>query len=124
MSIISNITKNCTQTAVYWASPTPDGKGGMTYADPVEISCRWEDRVEVVAMAGEDRKGIEEVSKAVVYVLQDVAEQGMLYLGTLDDLDSDEEDAPETIDGAYRIKRFDKIPRLGSTTEFMRKAYI
>lgn len=122
MSIVDQITKACKQTAVYWGTPADDGRGGRTYASPVEISCRWEKRVAKVTPPG---GLIEEVeSHAQVIVLQDLDERGYLYLGELDDLDSADQDFPEVIDDAYEIKWFVKIPALGSTTQFHRKAYL
>ena len=123
MGMESFIARLCVQTAVYWGSPTSDGYGGKTFADPVEISCRWEDIVENINRVGA-RLGEEIVSMAQVYVTTDVEEQGYLFLGTLDDLDSDEEADPTKIVKAYMINRFDKIPVLRSTTEFLRKAYL
>jgi hypothetical protein len=71
-----------------------------------------------------DNKGDAITSRACVYVKEDLDEEGMLYLGTLDDLNSDTELDPKSVDGAYFIKRFEKSPVLGSTTEFLRKAYL
>jgi hypothetical protein len=120
MSIIDSVTSNCKQIAVYWGTPTNDGFGTHTYADPIEIYCRWED----VSIKMLDEEGIEFVSRAVVYVLQDVELNGLLYLGGLDDLDSDQEDDPMTITDIQIIKGFYKTPVLKSTTKFLRKAII
>jgi len=120
MGIESFIARLCSQTAVYWGTPVEDGYGGKTFADPVEIDCRWEDALEVVSSAD----GNEIIVKSAIYVTQDVDEEGYLYLGTLDDLDSGEEADPATVDGAYIIKRFDKVPALRRTNEFIRKAYL
>lgn len=120
MSFESFLTRCCTQTAVYWASPTEDGYGGKTYSDPVEISCRWEDGGEIIR----DNMGEEYIPVATVYVLQDVDENGRLFLGTLADLDSSDEESPENATGAYEIKKFVKTPALGSTTSFLRKVIL
>ena len=114
------IARLCVQTAVYWGSPVEDGTGGKTFADPVEISCRWEDTLEVIT----DAQGNDIVSKSAIYVTQDVDEQGYIYLGTLADLDSAEEADPTTVDDAHVIRRFDKIPTLRKTNEFLRKVYL
>jgi hypothetical protein len=111
--------RNLSQKAVYWGNPTPDGYGGFSYDDPVEIDCRWVNTNEVVV----DAKGDEIVCHATVQVKQDLDEQGLLYLGELDDLDSAEEDNPRTVLGAYSIKRFDKIPTIKGT-RFYRRAYL
>lgn len=120
------ITRNCTDTAVYWGSPVNDINNHKTFADAIEIPCRWEEMGQVVT----DSKGVEFTSRALVFVLQDLDEEGYLYKGTLDDLyDSAESSAgaiddPAAIEGAFIIKRFAKTPALGSTTEFLRKAYL
>ena len=123
MGIEDLIARFCVQTAVYWGTPVADGYGGKTFADPVEISCRWEDRVEKISTITTSKLGEEIISKAQVFTTQDVEELGWLFLGDLDDLDSDEEADPMTVDGAYEIKRFDKTPAMRSTTEFSRVAY-
>jgi hypothetical protein len=107
------------QTAVYWATPSADGYGGYTWDNPVEISCRWEDTIQVIT----DSNGEEIVSRAVVYLDQDVDENGVLFLGSLTDLDSTQEADPMTADSAYRIRRFDKVPNIKGT-DFLRKAYL
>jgi len=107
------------QTAVYWSSPTEDGYGGFTFSAPVEISCRWQTSTKVITAGNGDQI----VSRAVVYVNQDLDEQGMLYLGTLDDLDSSQEAEPRTVSGACVIRRFDKTPSV-EAGEYLRKAYL
>lgn len=113
------IEANCKQIAVYWGSPNETGDGGKTFADPIEIDCRWEDIKQVVL----DAKGNEITSRALIFVLQDVDEEGMLYLGILDDLDSAEAEDPMSIDTAYVIKRFQKTPSLDGSG-YLRKAYL
>lgn len=122
MGIIDNsIVRLCTQTAVYWGTPMNDGYGTFTFKDPVEINCRWEDKKEVYS--GSDNKEL--VSRAVITVLQDLDEEGYLYLGELDDFDSAADISnPKIILKAYEIKRFDKIPELGSTNKYLRKIYL
>jgi hypothetical protein len=119
MGIEQYIARMCTEVAVYWGAPQNDGEGGMTFDTPIEIACRYEAMDQVVS----DSKGNQLTSRAVVYVTQDVDEEGMLYFGSLDDLDSDEVQ-PRKVSGAYCIKRFEKHPALGSSTEFLRKAYL
>jgi len=114
------ITQNCPQICVYWGNPQNDGRGGFTFDAPVELACRWEGITQIVA----DKFGNEITSRALVFVLQDVDEEGMLYLGTLDDLDSVDKENPKQVEGAYIIKRFQKTPALGSTSVFLRKAYL
>ena len=117
MSFTNFVTRSCKQTIVYWGTPVKDGRGGSTFADPVELLARWEKIDEVIKAAD----GREVVSKARVWVLQDVDEQGYIYLGELDDLESNPDD-PREIDGANEILAFRKLPVFGSTTEFIRRA--
>jgi hypothetical protein len=125
MSLVSMISDKCVQTAVYWGAPVEDGYGGKTYATPVEILCRWEDVEQLLGtMVGGEISGSTLISSALVYVLEDLVEEGCLYLGTLDDLNSQQKIDPQLVAKAYIIKRFDKSPGLGSTTEFLRKAYL
>jgi hypothetical protein len=125
MGIENMIAGHCTSPAVYWGSPQEDGLGGKTFASAIEILCRWEEIRQVVT----DAKGNEITSRALVFVTQDLDEEGVLYLGTLDSLyDSAESsggaiDDPQSIDGAYIIKRFQKTPTLDGTN-YLRKAYL
>lgn len=125
MSIADFISGKLSQTCVYWGDPQEDGFGGKVYAEPVEIPCRWEDRLQILgAITGSQVLGFQEIDRSVVFVSQDLDEQGLLYLGTLDDLDSDQINDPKSIENAHMIKRFEKIPSLGSTTDFFRVAYL
>ena len=141
MSIQKFIEKVCVQTAVYWGDPTPDGYGGKTYSDPVEIPCRWDDTLEVI----KDERGEEIICKAKVLVTQDLEEGGMLYLGTLEDLGIvvggnvvigglgtgnivlaglSKMSHPEDVEDAYEITIIKKIPMIRSTSEYVRTVYL
>lgn len=123
MSIITKVLK---QTCVYWAL-TPEegtdvsyddyGQPIVTASDPVEISCRWEDKNEEFISAN----GTKMVSRAVVYVGQDVAVGGILMLGTKDNI-TDSVTIKNNA-GAYEIKAFSKLPNF-KATEFLRTAYL
>jgi len=118
MGITNLLTRQCTQTAVYWGAPVADGRGGFTYATPEDISCRWEQTGRIL----KSQQGEEYFNEAVVYVLQELEVEGALYLGSLDDLDS--APVPLDIETAYIIKSFEQLPSLGSTTDFVYKAYL
>jgi len=131
MGIETFLSQVCTQVCVYWASPTSNGRGGYTYDDPVELYCRWKDEQQIFA----SNDGEQLVSKAVVHVLEDVDTDGLLYLGSLDDLETLYDDSegdssgvwydPKLIEeGLCIIKKFTKVPALRSTTQFVRKAYL
>ena len=123
MSIQNFIARNLAQTCVYWPPTGNDGQGGKTFDFAIELACRWEDIKQVVT----DAKGAEITSRALVFLAVDVQEEGMLYLGTLDDLydiTDSELSSPASIEGTFVIKRFQKEPALNSTIEFLRKAYL
>ena len=120
MSIDKFIQKVCVQTAVYWGNPQNDGYGNFVFDEPVEISCRWEDKAQIVV----SNDGAETSSDAEVLITEDLDVDGYLYLGSLTDLDSDELDNPMTVEEARRIISYDKIPMIKSTTVFVRKVYL
>lgn len=126
MGIGSFISSKLNQSAVYWGNPHDNGYGGFNYDEPVEIKCRWEDMHQVVTATN----GEEVVSRAVVYVDIDLEENGVIYLGTMKDLiessgESSGEIIPTNIEtGACIIRRWEKVPALNSSTEFIRTAYL
>jgi len=121
MSIINRMQK---QSAVYWPLAGSDS-GSLDYDDfglpvvttPEEIDCRWEARSEEYL----DSNGTTRLSNAVVYVEKDVDVGGILMLGIEDDI-TDPVNIKEN-EGAYEIKRFDKLPTF-KATEFLRTVYI
>lgn len=115
--LIRFIDKVCVQTAVYWPVSEPDGFGGFVYEEPREIDCRWDEVSKLIR----DDKGQEIVVRAEVLVNEDLDEGGLLFLGTLSELDSSQ--SPEGID-AYPIIKMSKTPLFRSTTEFVRVAYV
>jgi len=121
MSITQFIKKVCVQDAIYWGSPVNNGYSGKTYATPVEIKCRWEEKMRVI----HDDKGQEFSSKAQILVTQNLDMEGYLYLGTLDSLESvvDETD-PKNVTGAYEIIAIDRIPLFKSSTDFVHIVYL
>ena len=51
-------------------------------------------------------------------------EEGYLYLGVLEGLTDAQKADPKLVPGAYMIMRFDKVPMIFKTDEFVRKAYL
>ena len=115
-------SRNLNQTCVYWGTPTASGYGAFTYATPVELDCRWLQVREVIT----DNNGDEIVSHSRVRVAQDVDEEGVLYLGALDDLTVAQKANPLKVDNAFKIRKFDKKPtmRKGSAQRVFRKAWL
>lgn len=114
---MSWITENLLQSIVYWANPVPDGYGGYTYDAPVEIFGRWEESQELFI----NKEGVEQRSKAKIFLAQDVDEEEYLYLGELIDIASGS--SPQDVEGAYEIRAFKKIPNL-DVTDYERKCWL
>lgn len=112
--IIKFIEKVCVQTATYWGAPTSDGYGGFTFASPVSIMVRWDEKIEVFT----DKQGKEYRSKAVVMTPDNIAEGGYLMLGISTST------APRTLANAFEIRRVDRTPLFKSTTEFVYTIYL
>jgi len=106
---MSILTRMLRQTAVYWAPSGSDAYGRTTFADPVELSCRWEDTAEEFI----DAQGERQVSKAKVYVGEDIEPGGYIMLGDLDDVDEDAN--PREVSDAWAIRSFAKTPNLKAT---------
>src|SRR5512135_3684277 len=97
--------RNLNHTAVYWSAPTNDGYGGFSYGQPVELECRWEEAAKLF----NNREGQEIIGAIAVQVTVDVEQNGMMKLGTLDDLESADYNDPVGA-GALPVVRFDKVP--------------
>jgi len=110
----------CVQTAVYWECEGTDAYGNVNYSDPVELSVRWDEQTELIR----DNWGKEVASKAQVQVLQDLKVDGWLYLGSLSELSSSEQDDPVSIANTYKVIRFDKNPLFNSISEYVRTVYL
>jgi hypothetical protein len=116
---MGSITRNHKQDAVYWGTPSPDGFGGATFASPIEITVRWEDS-NIQFMSPD---GNVELSKAVIFAGQDVVIGGWIFLGTLDEVGSANQDDPQLVDGASEIRAFNKTPNIKGT-DFEREIII
>lgn len=113
------IKRHLNQTLVYWANPVNDGEGGYTFDDPVEIRGRCEYRVEMVRT----ETGEEQVSRARIYLEEELDTGGYIYLGSLDDSGIDTDSHPNDVDGSMRIFSQDKVPRLRGNG-FLYKAFV
>ena len=92
--------------AVYWAPAGMDAYGVPTFESPLQILCRWEDRVERYIRPD----GTEHSSQCMVDPDRDLLIGGMLKLGTLELVDDVLE--PRNNAGAYEIMAWEKIPNI------------
>lgn len=114
MSVLTRLSDD----AVYFPPSTVGRDGQRSFGEPVAIKCDWLDSKEEFL----DKNGGKQVSKAVVFVDQDVELLGVLWHGTIAELTSESE--PFKNEGAYEIRKFDKVSRLRRLTEFVRVAYL
>lgn len=96
-------TNDYKQPVTYWAPGVPDGWGGTTYGAPMLFMCRWQE----VSERFIDSAGVEVVSRAKVWSKVDVETGGYLALG-----DHTSRADPTSVDGAFIIRMFRKIPDL------------
>jgi len=102
------------QEATYWASLPMDGYGERSFAAPVLIKCRWEDRTGL-RIQKEDEV-VE--SRAIVYPQVDIAKGGYLYLG-----DGTATADPQDLDDAYMIQDYRTVPSVNGKIT-LRKAIL
>ncbi len=90
------------QEVTFWAVTGSDGFGGFTYAAPVLLEGRWEEKNELFISF--DRE--QEVSRSIVYVSADVDEGDFLALGDFVTVPIAD---PGTLDVAFRVRMFGKV---------------
>lgn len=110
---MSFLTYGLNQQATYWMKTGINGFSEPTFAVPVTVICRWEDRTDKIITP----TGADTLSRARVFLDQDMAIGDYLFLG--DSVASD----PRTVIGAYEIKDFRKSPSLDAS-DFERKAFL
>ena len=95
------LSRNYTEPITYWGAPTPDGEGGESFAAPVALAGRWEDRNdEFNTPTGETM-----ISRSTVFVTTDLQIGGYLLRGA-------SVVASPTTAGAQEIKAFIKVPAI------------
>ena len=99
--------------ATYWGAPVPTGFGGHSFAAPVAVSVRWEEKMEEFT----DEQGSTKLSRAVVFAPIDLEVGGYLLLGTSATAD------PTAVNGSLPIQRYAKIPDIRAV-EYVRKAWL
>lgn len=115
MSIITRMLK---QVATYWPPlGTSDAFGQPQYGTAVQIGVRWEDATEQFL----DDEGDIQMSKALVYVSQDVEVRGVLLLLPIASVTNLTD--PKKNPLAWEIRRYERLPTF-KATEFLRTALL
>lgn len=109
-------SRNLKQTITYWAPAALNDWGQKGFSAPKKILGRWTEGRETITRSG----GEEYISKAVVFVSQDVEQNGYLALG---DFFSNAVANPTLVDAAYEIQAYRATPDLRNL-EQERKAYL
>ena len=91
-----------TEDAVYWPAGQPDGFGQTIAEDAEELKVRWQN----VQQRRVDAVGVEFISQAVVYCSQELAYNGWLWYGKLDD--AEYPSAPRKQPSAYQIRAIER----------------
>lgn len=104
-----NFATKLKQKATYWAPGTPDGYGRFNFdAVPVAIDVRWENSAQLYR----DAKGNEQVSRAIIYTLDELAIGGYIKLG---DAEAGAVSDPRLLSGADEIRQIGTSPSLHVT---------
>lgn len=74
---MKSITRGLNQKATYWAKTGKNGFNEPTFAAPVVVTCRWQDKTDLIR----NTQGKEVASSAVVYVDRVLSAEGYLLLG-------------------------------------------
>ena len=126
MGVIENVVKLfLKQRCTYWGTPVSDGRGGYTFAEPVEIDCRWEDKQELK----EDYNGNRFSSQSSVMVNQDIDRQSYLANSTLAALQAlatlkgYDINNPRDFPDVFIVRQFEKIPMVFADDDFVRTAF-
>lgn len=90
--------------SITWWPVTRDVTGGPSFGSPTTLNANWQDRQIVYRNA----KGDDAVSRATVFLTQDVDVGDYLYNGISTASD------PSVLAGAYPVRQFSKIPDLRS----------
>lgn len=88
------------QIATYWDTPVSNGFGGYTFENPKVINVRWEERQDEFL----DAKGDKRISRAIVFISEELTLGGYLMLGDHSDL------GPTALDDSWQIKKLTVIP--------------
>lgn len=108
------LSRGYTQDITYWAPAGDNRYGDDTFAAPVKLRGRWEDRQEQVYLAS----GEESVSKAIVFISAEVDEEGYIAIG-----DHTAQADPTAVAGAQQIRATASIPSMRSN-EIERRAIL
>jgi hypothetical protein len=101
-----NYAQHLNQELTHWAVSGSDGFGGFTYAAPIVLEGRWEDKNELFISFDQEQV----VSRAIVYLDADIDDGDFL---ALDDQTATAD--PGTLDTAFRVRMTGSVVDLRNT---------
>ena len=110
---MSWLTRHHNMTITYWSKTGVNNSGDPTFAAPVLLKARWEDR----QVAFTNFRGEEGTSMAIAWLGQATKIGGFLLNGTSTNTD------PFDVTGALEIQGFSKVPALEGNL-FEHKAFL
>jgi len=131
MSLKSQLRRVLNQKALYWAPLGNNQFNEKSYASPVVVKVRWEDKREEIINAS----GTRVISNSRLYMGSDVVEGGFVFLllggakppSTMTDQDLINSVPnrldPTQLENAREIYRVEKLPDR-KVTEFLRTVYL
>ena len=105
--------RNLKQKATWWSKSGVDVGGDPSFAAPVVINVRWEDRNGVFT----DSRGRERKTRSRVFTDRIVVEEDYLFFGTSTST------SPEALKGAYTVKDFKRTPSMRAS-DFLNRALL
>ena len=106
------LARNYKDEVTHWAV-TPGDFGSFTFAAPVTVKGRWEEK----SVLFRTPEGEEEVSKSIVFITCDVDVDDYLFLGESVVAD------PTSISDTHQVRQFMKTPDIRSV-EYERRAIL
>lgn len=131
MSVTSFIARKNKQKAVYWGTPSNNGRGKYTFAVLAEVNVTWEDEIENFAKDARSRihigkDGREFRANAIIYTTEVPTGgwnlDGYILLGELASVNGNMN--PYTVSGAHEIKQINTISELNSPNKKLYVIYI
>lgn len=113
---MTRIKGNLRQDVTHWTVTGSDGFGGFLYGAPTLLKGRWEEKSEMFLNINSE----EEVSEAIVYLMDDIDVGDWLALGDFATVPTAN---PSTLDEAHRIKQRNRSTDLRNLIA-LRKAYV
>lgn len=115
------VARFANQKLVYWAKAGSDEFGKPTFADPVEVACRWEDKTRMIVLPDERRV----MASASILTSTELKAGGLVKKGTLADWKAlpSYPKVPTERQGGHEIIHVDGTPDI-KAVEYVYEVYV